>query len=83
MRRLKSYNINPPAEAAQISGARGTAAMLSYLQQRLRVGWGTARVAVGMALGQLIFDETRQLLAAPLGVGAAGTPAVLGPEAED
>mmetsp|Transcript_20133 Transcript_20133/g.77071 ORF Transcript_20133/g.77071 Transcript_20133/m.77071 type:complete len:272 (+) Transcript_20133:103-918(+) len=35
---------------------------LSFLQQRLRVGWGTARVAVGMALGQLLFDKSRIIL---------------------
>lgn len=32
---------------------------LSFFQQRLRIGWGTARVAVGMAMGQKIFDSTR------------------------
>lgn len=29
---------------------------LSYLQQQLRIGWGTARVACGMALGAQIYD---------------------------
>jgi len=29
----------------------------SYLQQRLRIGWGTARVAVGMGLAQFIFSK--------------------------
>jgi len=29
---------------------------MSHLQQRLRVGWGTARVGVGMAIGQHVFD---------------------------
>ena len=35
---------------------------LSFLQQRLRVGWGTARVAVGVALGQWLFDRSRGIL---------------------
>jgi len=29
----------------------------SYLQQRLRIGWGTARVAVGMGLAQYVFSR--------------------------
>lgn len=29
----------------------------SFFQQKFRMGWGTARVAVGMALGQQVFDE--------------------------
>lgn len=28
-----------------------------YLQNRLRIGWGTARVAVGMAFGNHIYDQ--------------------------
>lgn len=28
-----------------------------HVQNRLRIGWGTARVAVGMALGHFIYDE--------------------------
>ena len=28
----------------------------SFLQQRLRIGWGTARVAVGMAFGNYVYD---------------------------
>lgn len=35
----------------------------SFLQERLRVGWGTARVAVGMAMGQWLFDRSRGMLA--------------------
>ena len=35
---------------------------LSYLQQRLRIGWGTGRVAVGIGLGQLLFDWTKATL---------------------
>ena len=30
---------------------------LQVLQQRLRIGWGTARVAVGIAFGQKVYDE--------------------------
>lgn len=32
---------------------------LQYLGQRLRIGWGTLRVAVGMALSQYIFHKYR------------------------
>lgn len=35
---------------------------LGFFQQRFRVGWGTGRVAVGMALGQAVFDTTRTTL---------------------
>ena len=28
-----------------------------HLQSRLRIGWGTARVAVGMAFGQFVYEE--------------------------
>lgn len=38
-----------------------------YLQDRLRIGWGTARVAVGMALGQTLFDATKRCLSANFG----------------
>ncbi len=34
---------------------------LRYLGQRLRIGWGTARVALSMALAQLIFAEIKAL----------------------
>ena len=30
---------------------------LQHLQARLRIGWGTARVAVGMAFGQFVYEE--------------------------
>ena len=35
---------------------------LGFFHQRFQVGWGTARVAVGMAVGQKIFDSTNALL---------------------
>ncbi|VEB32654.1 hypothetical protein [Legionella cherrii] len=35
---------------------------LSFFQQKFRIGWGTARVAVGMAVGQKLFDWTQQHL---------------------
>ncbi|MCE0722533.1 MULTISPECIES: hypothetical protein [Legionella] len=35
---------------------------LSFLQQRFRIGWGTARVAFGMAVGQKLFDYTQARL---------------------
>lgn len=34
----------------------------AHLQERLRLGWGTARVAVGMAVGQFIYEATKNLL---------------------
>jgi hypothetical protein len=33
---------------------------LSFFQHRFQIGWGTARVAVGMALGQKVFDMARE-----------------------
>eukprot|EP01104_Vermistella_antarctica_P016443 TRINITY_DN5592_c2_g1_i1.p1 TRINITY_DN5592_c2_g1~~TRINITY_DN5592_c2_g1_i1.p1 ORF type:complete len:346 (-),score=60.95 TRINITY_DN5592_c2_g1_i1:76-1113(-) len=35
---------------------------LRFLHNRLRVGWGTARVGTGMALGQMIYDFSRNSL---------------------
>ncbi|AHE66306.1 hypothetical protein [Legionella oakridgensis] len=35
---------------------------LSFFQRQFRIGWGTARVAVGMAVGQNLFDWTREHL---------------------
>ena len=29
---------------------------MSFFQQKFRIGWGTARVAIGMAVGQAVFD---------------------------
>ena len=34
----------------------GTPQRLKYLTQRLRIGWGTARVATGMAFGHWVYD---------------------------
>ena len=33
-----------------------------YIQQRLRIGWGTARVAVGMAFAQLVFARMKDFM---------------------
>lgn len=33
-----------------------------FLQNRLRLGWGTARVAVGMAVGQYLYEFTKDAL---------------------
>lgn len=33
-----------------------------YVQERLRLGWGTARVAVGMAAGYELYDVFKDLL---------------------
>eukprot|EP00730_Choanoeca_flexa_P018799 TRINITY_DN9160_c0_g2_i1.p1 TRINITY_DN9160_c0_g2~~TRINITY_DN9160_c0_g2_i1.p1 ORF type:complete len:323 (+),score=30.55 TRINITY_DN9160_c0_g2_i1:139-1107(+) len=35
---------------------------LQYLQFRLRIGWGSLRVAVGMSAGQALFDWSRTLM---------------------
>ena len=35
---------------------------LSFFQQKLRIGWGTARVGVGMGVGQWIFDHIKSTL---------------------
>eukprot|EP00979_Chaetoceros_neogracilis_P010787 scaffold2599_cov210-Chaetoceros_neogracile.AAC.2 len=43
--------------AQQIQEQSTTLRKWSYLQNRLRIGWGTARVAVGMAFGQFVYEE--------------------------
>jgi hypothetical protein len=35
---------------------------LPFLQQQLAVGWGTARVAVGMALGSSVYERSKAAL---------------------
>jgi hypothetical protein len=42
---------------AKASEKETTVDRLKYLQNRLRVGWGTIRVAAGMALGQQVYDS--------------------------
>lgn len=34
---------------------------LEYLQIRLKIGWGSGRVAVGMSVGQYVFEKIHQL----------------------
>jgi len=46
----------------EVRAQKGLSGRLSHLQQRLRVGWGTARVGVGMALGQQLYDWSKTLL---------------------
>lgn len=41
---------------------KSTVERISFLQQRLRIGWGTARVGVGMAFGQQVFDWCKRML---------------------
>lgn len=36
----------------------------SVAVERLRIGWGSLRVAIGMALGQYIFEATREFIRA-------------------
>ena len=62
----------PPTSAAILGGLRHDAAQrrrdeglwrsLSFLQERLRIGWGTARVAVGMAVGYEIYEVVKAQL---------------------
>lgn len=33
---------------------------VGFFRQQLRIGWGTARVAAGMAVGQLVYDQVSQ-----------------------
>ena len=41
-----------------------TLRQLQFLQQRLRIGWGTARVAVGMSLAHAVYDWLHERAAA-------------------
>jgi hypothetical protein len=45
------------ALAQQVAEQDTLSGKLSLLQNRLRIGWGTARVAVGMAFGHYIYDK--------------------------
>ena len=45
-----------------IKEARMSGRIASHLQERLRLGWGTARVAVGMAVGQYLYEITKNHL---------------------
>jgi hypothetical protein len=42
--------------------ARSTDSPLRFLESRLYFGWGTARVAVGMGIGQLVFEHVKRWL---------------------
>jgi len=42
--------------------ARTADSSLRFLQQRLRIGWGTARVACGMAVGFQLYETTKAYL---------------------
>jgi hypothetical protein len=48
---------------------------LSFFQRSLCIGWGTARVAVGMATGQLVADQVKDALKK---IDNISTPAKLG-----
>lgn len=50
---ITSVVLNLFARAAQ---KEGVIDRLKHLQNRLRIGWGTLRVAAGMALGQQVYD---------------------------
>jgi hypothetical protein len=39
-----------------LESAKTVGGKLRYLQQRLRIGWGTARVACGMTFGHAVYD---------------------------
>jgi len=42
--------------------AKSADSSLRFLQQRLRIGWGTARVACGMAVGFQLYETTKAFL---------------------
>jgi hypothetical protein len=48
-----------------LKGARTSSTPLTYLQDRLRLGWGTARVGVGMALGNELYTFAKEHLERP------------------
>jgi hypothetical protein len=35
---------------------------LSFLQRKLRIGWGSLRVAVGMGIGNELYEAAKRLL---------------------
>ena len=43
--------------AEQVAAQNTLSGKFHLLQNRLRIGWGTARVAVGMAFGHFVYDE--------------------------
>lgn len=47
--------------AKQVAAQDNMSDKLHLLQNRLRIGWGTARVAVGMAFGHFIYDQSMQM----------------------
>lgn len=63
-------NIKPPTTQEALikvwndskSQQRSFLARMSFFQQQFRIGWGTARVAVGMAVGQKLFNWTQEQL---------------------
>ena len=42
--------------ADEVAERRGLGPKMTHVQQRLRVGWGTARVAAGMAFAHQVYD---------------------------
>jgi hypothetical protein len=66
---FKVYATRAPAAPATWVAICGLAAKtrmhprpLPFLQQQLAVGWGTARVAVGMALGSSVYERSKAAL---------------------
>jgi len=47
---------------AEVSKTKSFSQGASLTQQRLRIGWGTARVAAGVAFGQWAFDHFKDIL---------------------
>jgi len=43
---------------------KGFGASAVFVQRRLQLGWGTARVGIGIGFGQALFDWTKQVLLA-------------------
>ena len=50
----------------EAAGYSTTSGRLLFFQQKLRIGVGTGRSALGMAVGQEIFDRTKKMLSETL-----------------
>lgn len=63
-------NLKPPTTKEALTNVwnesknsqRSFLGRMSFFQQQFRIGWGTARVAVGMAVGQKLFNWTQEQL---------------------
>jgi hypothetical protein len=56
----RSHTLSPPAQARTTWGRAGALAALSLVQQRLRLGWGTLRAGLGMAVGAKLYGVLQE-----------------------